>query len=79
MRIVFENEDYAKKTIAETSSADDARKIMKKYLKDHGFHSPYWRMTWFEDERRIWIDFGSHVCFMHVLLDDNDSAKDWLG
>ena len=78
MRILFEDGEGVKTKIGTATNRQDAWKIIMGYLKEHGFTSHYQRVAMYPDEKRFWIDFGSHVSFMHVVDATDEEFKEFV-
>ena len=79
MKILFEHSDGTKTEIGTATNRQDAWKIIMDFLRNNGYKSRYQRVAMFPDEKRFWIDFGSHVCFIHIVDVTNDEYKEFAG
>lgn len=77
MTILFEKETGEKILIGQALSKQEVWRIIHQYLQQIGFKSYYQRVMPIPDEHRIWIDFGSHVCFMHVIDVSDEQIKEF--
>ena len=65
MNVIFEHSDGRKTVLGTATNKQDAWKIVRKFLDEHNYHSPYQRVSVISEERHVWIDVGSHSEFFH--------------
>ena len=59
--------------LAIAKSLSEANKIMQEKIASINFKSYYTRIN-FEDDKRVWIDYGSHTKFFIFELEDSNKS-----
>ena len=78
MILKVDNSDGSQSVLGEPKTRIEAMKMLKKYFNDKKIHSPYMRMSVFNDEKRIWIDYGSWSNFAHIVDMTDEQMKEWI-
>lgn len=77
MNVVFEHSDGRKTVLGTATNKQDAWKIVRKFLDEHNYHSPYQRVSVISDERRVWIDVGSWSEFFVLTEMTDEEMNEW--
>lgn len=77
MKVIFDHSDGRKSVLGEATNKQDAWKIVKKFLDEHDYHSPYQRITFNPEKRSVWMDFGSWVQFIEYTDMTDEEMEEW--
>lgn len=71
MILYFENRNEVRTELGRDLDQPTCFKLISQFLKEHNFESRYYRIT--TNDNYMWIDFGSHIEFFYIYLQEGDT------
>jgi len=78
MRVVFKDRYEKDIPICLTRNIREALNLIDKDAKERGYKIYYTRIWPSSDDKSIWVDFGSHVEFGVIYMEDGESAMEYF-
>ena len=78
MRVVFKDRHEKNIPICLTRNIREALNLIDRDAKDRGYEIYYTRIWPSSDDKSIWVDFGSHVEFGVIYMEDGESAMEYF-
>lgn len=66
----LEQDDYSLVELGRCGTLKEIDELIEKFLKETNFKSYYQRSR--EMDKKIWIDYGNHVCFLYISRLDGE-------
>ena len=77
MKVIFDRSNGTELVLGEATNKKEATKLINDFMDAHNYHSPYWRLSLYEDEKYVWIDTGSWSEFFRVVDMTDEQLNEW--